>query len=124
GATEEGAQQAVTAFAAELAGDWMDRGFRGLPLGANKQPVTVGRFRNGFHDASNSYDDLHLFEDGSVEMVGVVPGSRGCLVLDIDVKGDGPIGFTHLDELEARHGRLSRDYEISTPTGGAHIWLR
>lgn len=114
----------MTAFAEELARDWMDRGFRVLPLGANKQPVTIGRFRNGFHDASNSYDDLHLFEDGSVEMVGVVPGSRGCLVLDIDVKGDGPNGFTYLDELEARHGRLSRDYDISTPSGGAHIWLR
>ncbi|TEB08631.1 hypothetical protein Psch_02197 [Pelotomaculum schinkii] len=54
--------------------------------------------------------------------IGIPTGERsGILLLDVDLKGDGP---DHLAELEAMNGALPETVEAITGSGGRHILFR
>jgi len=81
----------------ELAQDLMARGAAVLPLRSDKSPVTH-LVHDGFHDASSDTRDLWWFEHEDTEMVGLVPGSLGLIVLDVDTKGERS-GIDELNEI-------------------------
>lgn len=105
----------------ELAERMIERGFKVLPLGADKVPVDhlVPR---GVLTAQSDKQWLWWFRHNDTERVGIVPGSVGLLVLDVDMK-HGVNGWQELNLLEIDHGDVPRDWLVHTPSGGAHIYL-
>lgn len=55
--------------------------------------------------------------------VGVVPGSGGYVVLDVDNK-NGKRGDLSIELLEEEHGHLSNTLTQYTKSGGRHLWFR
>jgi len=54
--------------------------------------------------------------------IGILTGERsGILLLDVDLKGDGP---THLAELETTYGALPETVESLTGSGGRHVLFK
>lgn len=112
----------MTEEALDLATRWMDRGAKLLPLGANKAPV--GHLvPGGFKDATSSPSKLWWFEHDDTRLVGLVPGSIGAIVLDVDVKS-ADNGDENLKALEAKQSGAVKGVLIATPSGGYHIYLR
>lgn len=110
----------------ELALDLMMRGGKVLPLRADRSPVTH-LVPDGFKNATDDTRDLWWFEHNDTEMVGLVPGSMGLLVLDVDVKR-GVGGPAHLEALATIEGAAgwTTDDQLSmvrTPSGGFHLYL-
>jgi hypothetical protein len=95
----------------ELAAEWTRRtGCAALPA-SGKAPAG-GR---AYSDASRDPDTFD-WEAAEVDGCAVVPGTGGCLVLDVD-QADA------LAPLEAEHGPIPRQGELPSPRG-CHIWLR
>lgn len=111
----------------ELALELIRSGARVLPLRADKSPVSH-LVPNGFRDASDRTNEMWWFEHDDTELVGLVPGSLGMLVLDVDVK-NGTRGPQQLDAVAmADTGMKSRFWDgtycvVSTPSGGYHVYL-
>ncbi len=103
-----------------LAQAWMEIGARVVPLRGNKAPVEH-LVPNGFHGASNNSADLWWFDHDDTELVGVVPGSIGALVLDVDVKGETN-GMKTLLDVEQEHAPLDKPLRVTTRSGGWHYW--
>lgn len=112
----------------ELALSLMSQGAAVLPLRSDKTPVThlmPGGFKNATKDTRN----LWWFEHDHTQMVGLVPGSMGLIVLDVDVKNgaDGPAQLEALAMSRAPEGWAlwdGRQTVVRTPSGGFHIYLR
>ena len=80
---------------------------------AAKSPLTP----NGFHDASTDPEVIDKWWTAHPQaLVGWVPASIGCAVLDLDVK-NGKNGF---DELERRELPYQSTLWYKTRTGGEH----
>lgn len=85
----------------------------------SKDPATA----NGFRDATRDPQKLaSLFPEGHTQ-IGVVPGSGGLLVIDLDIK-DGATGELDLEFLEERHAPLPETLVTLSPSGGRHYWFR
>lgn len=106
----------------QLAATWINRGATVLPLRGDKKDPVAHLVPRGFIDASNDPDDLWWFEHEDTELVGIVPGSIGALVLDVDVKNDAN-GNVNLEQLEREFGTLPEGSTITTRSGGWHIYL-
>jgi len=111
----------------ELALSLMVMGGKVLPLRGDKSPVTH-LVKRGFEDASSETRDLWWFEHEDTMMVGLVPGSLGYIVLDVDVKG-GVSGPNNLEAVcfaatSSKSGLWDgRTAMVRTPSGGSHIYL-
>jgi hypothetical protein len=110
----------------ELAESLMNQGFAVLPLRVDKSPVTH-LVPQGFRDASKNPEDLWWFEHLDTEMVGIVPGSKGYIVLDVDIKSSVN-GLVELRKITPpEHIRLNGEFDfeniVRTRSGGYHIYL-
>jgi hypothetical protein len=103
----------------------MECGIRVLPLYADKSPVTH-LVRDGFKDATDDPSKLWWFDHDDTELVGMVPGSAGMLVLDIDVK-KGVNGYDNLRRVGVEEGQDPANVwwmnQVHTPSGGMHVYL-
>jgi hypothetical protein len=106
----------------DIAEFWMGQGAKVFPCDANGAPVGHLAPR-GFHDAKDNPRELWRFDHEDTVKVGLVPGSMGVVVIDVDVKG-GKVGKESLEAWEAEHGKLPRDLVVTTPSGGFHIYMR
>jgi hypothetical protein len=86
-----------------------------------KVPLLPG---HGFKDATTDADVIeHRWTVNPSANIGIVPGSAGLLVVDIDVKGEVD-GHDALDILEREHGKLPDTRTALTPSGGVHYYYR
>ncbi len=94
------------------------RGTPVFPVGANKRPLEVG----GFHRATTDRDQIERWtREHPAAGVGLPTGEiTGCVVLDVDVKTDGP---ESLRDLEAAQGSLPDTVRVLTPAGGTHLYF-
>jgi Bifunctional DNA primase/polymerase, N-terminal len=93
-----------------------EAGWPVFPL-TGKAPLTV----HGFRDASCDASQIRLWwERWPRANIGIaVP--KGMVVVDVDPR-DG--GNETLAELERRHGHLPPTLEVSTGSGGRHLWFK
>lgn len=113
----------------QLAEPWLALGARLLWIDADtKAPAVPGE--NGFHDATNDATQLAAKYSAAKRSVdrhngklgwGIVPGSVGCVVLDVDNK-NGKNGQITLAEWQQEHGTLPETTVSRTPSGGFHVW--
>lgn len=108
----------------QLADGWLARGAKLLWIDVvSKAPAIPGE--HGFHDATNDKDQLvgklGRVRRGTALGLGIVPGSVGCVVLDVDDK-NGKNGSITLGEWEQEHEKLTPTAISRTPSGGFHIW--
>jgi hypothetical protein len=86
-----------------------------------KVPLLPG---HGYKDATTDVDTIaRWWDEHPAANIGIVPGSAGMLVVDIDVKG-AVDGHDSLDILEAEHGKLPGTRTAHTPSGGVHFYFR
>jgi hypothetical protein len=100
-----------------LAHEWAAAGFKVLPLSPKKQP----RIKGAFHNATSDHQQIDEWWDWRSDcIVGVVPGSGGCIVLDVD-DNDGKGGSAQLASLELQRGPLPPSPSMHD---GKHLWYR
>lgn len=86
-----------------------------------KVPLLPG---HGHKDATTDVDVIgEWWDEHPNANIGIVPGSAGLLVVDIDVKGELD-GHDSLDILETEHGKLPETRTAHTPSGGVHQYYR
>jgi len=101
-------------------------GFAVGPVAADKKPLGDA---HGFNDWSNDPKEIRrLFNKyANAQRVGVMPGTAGFIVVDLDVK-DGAQGiewFRRLvDAWGDDHDLLSATHTHITPSGGLHLWFK
>jgi hypothetical protein len=96
------------------------KGIRVFPC-CGKVPLLPG---HGYLDATTDVDVIERWwNEHANANIGIVPGSAGLLVIDIDVKGEID-GHDSLDILEAEHGALAETRTALTPSGGLHFYYR
>lgn len=97
---------------------YADYGISTFPCNG-KHPLTA----NGFKNATRSHDVIAQWEKSlKITGVGVPTGQEnGFLVLDVDLKNDGP---SHLEHLQEKHGPLPETLTVKTGGGGTHYYFR
>lgn len=88
-----------------------------------KSPGKHPRFKDWLNRATTVPDIINgWWQEHPRSNVGIVTGeSSGILLLDVDLKDDGP---EHLAELEKRYGPLPHTAESITGSGGRHILFK
>jgi hypothetical protein len=100
--------------------DYARKGIRVL-LCNGKVPLLRG---HGYLDATDDTDIItQWWTEHPFANIGLVPGSAGLLVVDVDVKGEVN-GHDSLDILEREHGKLPDTRTALTPSGGRHYYFR
>jgi Protein of unknown function (DUF3631)/Bifunctional DNA primase/polymerase, N-terminal len=87
----------------------------------------VGRLvPNGFKDATTDEAKIRKWWSGLPDAgIGAPTGAAsGLLIIDIDVKPDGPGGYSALDELRQTLGELPETRMAMTPSGGVHLYFK
>jgi bifunctional DNA primase/polymerase-like protein len=110
---------------ATTSGDTLDarsyarRGWRVFPL---KSDTLTPEIREWQHRADTYAETLyHWSRKWPDAKVGIATGAQSNLVvIDVDV----PDGEATLAKLEAEHGELPQTREVSTPSGGRHLYFR
>lgn len=108
----------------EAALAWAGAGFRVLPcVPDGKHPV--GRLvPRGLKDATADLPTITTWwTENPFYNIAVVPGSGGCVVVDLDV-GEVHGQFAGLAEWNALEGEKPATYTVRTPSGGRHLWFR
>lgn len=95
-----------------------------FPLGrGRKTPAT----RNGLHDATLDAEQVHRWWTENPDAnIGIATGAAGLVVVDVDAHDDGPDGFANWCQLVTDHapdGRLVDTLEVTTPSGGQHVYF-
>jgi hypothetical protein len=95
------------------------KGFDVLPCNG-KVPL----LEHGFKQATTDADTItQWWDEHPSANIGIVPGTGGLLVIDIDVKGEVD-GHDSLDILEQQYGKLPLTSTAYTPSGGLHRYFR
>ena len=110
---------------AELAQPFLDRGIPVFPVQRNeKRPFLETA---GFHDATTNKKQIHTWDKGKKfrgANIGIPTGERaGFVVIDLDVTDevDGVKAFRDLcSDLDID---LPETYQVSTPSGGQHLYF-
>jgi hypothetical protein len=98
------------------------RGVYVFPLAVNgKTPVTL----HGYQDATTDAKRIdEMWRHRPAANIGIATGASELVVIDIDVK-HGVNGWKALDDCLKRLGQLPGPTRMaSTPSGGAHLYLR
>lgn len=105
----------------EFALEYGKRGMYVFPLKVNaKTPLT----RHGFKDASIDQEQIRTWwKEYPNANIGIATGQSNLTVLDIDVKGNVN-GEASLVKLLNGHNTLPATLEVSTPTGGRHLYFK
>jgi len=96
--------------------------------GGDKIPLGIA---HGFSDWSSDPREVRLLfnrhDPAAYNGVGVIPGSAGFVVIDVDVK-NGATGPTALRDLVSAYGgdlaTITETVTTITPSGGRHLWCR
>ena len=112
--------RSLLAYAIAYAG----AGLKVLPLvPGGKAPHGV-LVPHGFKDATTDRVQLETWWSQVPDAgVGIVPGSAGLLVVDVDIKA-GATGLQTIASLQGRYGELPSTLTQRTPTGGYHYVFR
>ncbi len=99
---------------------WAGRGFPVFPLREGlKTPATGDGFKSATTDP---HKIMQFFGGNSRHNIGLMCGG-GLVVIDVDMK-NGVDGSATLAHLQATVGALPDTLEVSTPSGGKHLYYR
>jgi hypothetical protein len=103
---------------------WARAGFSVLPCVQGGKCPVGHLVPNGFKNATTDEATITTWwAENPAYNIGVVPGSGGYVVLDLDV-GDVPGQFAGLAEWEAFEGEKPAAVTVLTPSGGRHLWFK
>lgn len=95
------------------------RGWHVFPIRpGSKEPLTAHGFKDATTDPAQIATWWRRWPDANI---GVTTGASGLLALDVDPRHGGD---ESLRDLEAQHGPLPSAPEVSTASGGRHIYFR
>ncbi len=117
----DGGSKISTLHMAALA--WARAGFKVLPCIVNGKEPVGALVPNGFKDATADEATINRWWANIDYNIGVVPGSGGAVVIDLDVdKKTGALrGLAEWDALE---GEKPATFTVVTPSGGRHLWFK
>lgn len=88
-----------------------------------KIPATA----SGYLDATLDPERITAWWTSTPEAnIGLATGAAGLVVIDVDAHDDGPDGWTSWCRLVTDHapgGRLVDTFEVTTPSGGQHVFF-
>lgn len=100
-----------------------------FPLSEGQKTPLIGKKRggNGCLDATTDLEQINKWWSAYPNAnIGIATGEQsGIIVVDIDVKHhEGKFGDETFEELEKTLGALPDTWEVITPSGGRHIYLK
>ncbi len=113
---------------------WQEPGFAVFPIAislkdsatgkTNKRPLTSAGFKDATTDpvmlASQLNAGVPKLKPNETLGLGLVPGSGGHIIFDLDILGGKGDGVTYGHEILG----LPASYTIKTASGGQHVWYR
>ena len=100
-----------------------------FPLSEGQKTPLIGKKRggNGCLDATTDLEQINKWWSAYPNAnIGIATGEQsGIIVIDIDIKHhEGKFGDESFEELEKTLGALPDTWEVITPSGGRHIYLK